>query len=643
MDSTYDDLIRAFSINELIARICSGSGSGGSGSVAGEDDYSNGCTNGSDDDGDGAVDCADSDCASDAACSSSGSVTITTTTISSADLNSSYSTTINATGGTTPYEWTLVNNGGFSNLSINSYTGALTGTIDQCPGSYNIIVDVEDATAADSGGPYTDSATLSIEVTSDLSVSRTSGTGSLVSWSSTLQQETFQATGNWLGSLNWTLNSGGGSGFVISAIDDDEAVLKKTGTSTAGTYTFRITATDSSCSANNASIDLSVTVQAAAIGTPGAISGIIETQTYTYPTEAHVPKLIALDSSIFAVAHQTGYNNGYLRSTSIDAAGNITTSQIDATFFNYINGTPSTRPALEVHDPDVIKVSDTISAVAFSTAQGGLGYIATLAVDTAGQVGNGYTQTFVFESNQCSYPDIIHVTGNIYAIAYSGPGNDGWIKTVTIDESTASIALTGNELEFDTSNGDKPDLVNVTGDIFAVAYLGGANTGAVKSLSIDDTGAITELDSLSSGFDTTCDDPSLVAVDSTTLAVAYTGPDNDGWLKTISIDAAGALSLTGSSLEFDTTEGYEPDMIHMGSDIYAIAYRVPSGRFRMRGWVSTVNIDSDGTIGSGVLDTLRLENHDFYEPSMVRVDSDTAAIFHRGDNNVGTLVTVGFE
>jgi prepilin-type N-terminal cleavage/methylation domain-containing protein len=637
MDTTYDDLIYAFSINELIQRICGSSGGGSGG--AGEDTYTNGCTNSIDDDGDTFIDCLDNDCAGHSACSGSGSVTITTTTIPSAALNSAYNTTINATGGLNPYQWTLTNNGGFSGLSINTFTGELSGIIDQCPGTYNIIVDVDDATLPGDGGPLTDSATFPLEVTNNLSIAHTSGNGGTVTWSSTLQTETFQASGDWLGTLNWTLNSGGATGFSIVASGSDEAVVQKNGPSTTGIYTFTITATDSSCAANNTNIVLTVDVQPSAIGTPGGITGIIDTQTYNFPAQAYTPKLVLLDESVYTITHRF-FTAGYLRTTEIESSGTITTAEMDNTFFNYVYlGSFPWSQTTSMYDPDTVKVSNTISAVVFSSSNGGgRGYIHTVRADGTGQVGNGYIQSLVFETGQCSRPDIVHVNGDIYAVVYGGPDNGGWIKTVTIDGATGTMALTGYQLEFDGTNGEEPVIIKVGDGLFAVAYQGNGNDGDIKSLSIDASGVITEVNTLTGGFDNNCDESVLVKINSTTLAVAYRGPGNDGWLKTISIDGAGTLALTGSELEFDNNNGYEPDMAHMGSDIYAIAYRGPGDD----GWLKTVSIDAAGII-TYTGNSLEFDPVNCYEPSLVQIDYNTVGIFYRGPGNRGTLVTVGFE
>jgi hypothetical protein len=42
-------------------------------------------------------------------------------------MNSTYMMTFNASGGTTPYAWSLTANGGFSDFSINPSTGIFNG------------------------------------------------------------------------------------------------------------------------------------------------------------------------------------------------------------------------------------------------------------------------------------------------------------------------------------------------------------------------------------------------------------------------------------------------------------------------------------------------------------------------------------
>jgi len=262
---TYDDLMIVKACTVLAGSQGYGSGDGNGGE--GGSGTSEVCDNGIDDDGDGHTDCDDQDCFNISPCGPGGeNVSITTTSIPSGFVNNSYSTTLHATGGTTPYEWTLTDDGNFSNLFLHTYLGQLSGTLDQCPGTYTISVQVQDSDIENDPDP--DPSNFTIQVTSNLSVSRTSGSGVDINWGSVTQQETFQANGGHLGDIEWTLDAGGATGFTVSSTGSDTCTIKKNGTTGVGTYTFTLTATDSSCSSNASQIILSVTVLSSAGSAP---------------------------------------------------------------------------------------------------------------------------------------------------------------------------------------------------------------------------------------------------------------------------------------------------------------------------------------------------------------------------------------
>ena len=253
----YDDLMASKACTVLAGSQGYGSGSGsGSGSST---NTSEDCNNGTDDDGDGHIDCDDQDCYNISPCGPGGSnVSITTTSIPSGYVNSSYSATFQATGGTTPYEWTLTDAGNFSNLFLHTYLGQLSGTLDQCPGTYTISAQVKDSDTENDPDP--NASNFTIQVKSNLSVSRTSGSGVDITWGSVTQQETFQATGGHLGDIQWSLDTGGATGFTVASSGSDTCTIKKDGISSVGSFTFTLTATDATCADNTAQIILSVSV-----------------------------------------------------------------------------------------------------------------------------------------------------------------------------------------------------------------------------------------------------------------------------------------------------------------------------------------------------------------------------------------------
>jgi prepilin-type N-terminal cleavage/methylation domain-containing protein len=624
-DTGYDDLVRAYSLNELNQKNCGG---GGSGSVTPSESTAAGnCADGLDNDGDGNTDCADSGCSTDPSCTGPSPLTITTTSIPGGVLNSTYMTTFSASGGTTPYTWSLTANGGFSDFSINPSTGTLTGTLDQCPGppDYTVAVNVQDATLPADGGPFSDSASFALQVTGDLAVNRTSGSGSSITWSSATQQETFATSGALLGSVDWTLNTGGATGFEVVSTGSTTGRIQKTGTTAIGTYTFVLMATDASCATNTASLTLTVTVTGSGAGAPGNLGGVVDTLEFS-TSNAYTPDLIHTSGEYFAIAYTTNANNGVLQTVRIDSGGNIATGS--TAYFDSQTG----------HAPDILHINGDVFAVAYEGPNSD-GWLKTLNIDSAGGI-SGTGQSLEFEPSQGEQTDMVHVAGNVYAIVYrgrTGGSNDGWIDTVTIQPSGA-VSGPLDRFEYDNSQGEEASIVQVSGDLFAIAYRGPGDDGWVKTVTIDAAGTITgtgqalEFDSWHGR------NPVIVSVGNGIFAIAYQGPWSHGWIKTVSIDAAGAITGPIASLEFDTTYADTPDMINLAGDVYAVAYEGPDSD----GWIKTLTIDSTGQLaltGS----SLEFDPVNCNSPSLSLVSSSLIAVAYSGAGSNGYIKTISLQ
>jgi hypothetical protein len=211
----------------------------------------------------------------------------------------------------------------------------------------------------------------------------------------------------------------------------------------------------------------------------------------------------------------------------------------------------------------------------------------TVSIAANGAIGNSAIDTLEFDTSDGYEPSIIYISGNVYAIAYRGPGSDGFLKTVSIaaDGQIANSVI--DTLEFDTSNGYEPDIINLVGEIYAIAYRGSGNNGLIKTVSVTANGFIDNsiIDSLS--FDSPGYEPHIINITNDACAVAYRGPGDDGFLNTITIAADGNIadSVT-DSLRFDASTGYEPSIVSTSDNIYAIAYRGPGND----GFVKTLSI-----------------------------------------------------
>ncbi|MCP4713575.1 MAG: hypothetical protein GY868_00540, partial [Deltaproteobacteria bacterium] len=583
-----------------------------------------------DDDGDGITDCLDQDCWGEDPCM----VKITTDTLPSGTLNSSYATTLAATDGMLPYAWSLTGNGGFvTDLVLNASTGQLSGTLDQCPGTYTIGVKVTDSTPAAANGPTSDTKSLDLTVTSDLAVSRISGDGSaVITWSDKDQSESFRAAGERIGAVTWSLNAGGATGFTTASAADDTGSIIKNGITTAGTYTFTLTATDASCPGNTAQIELTVTVTAGGTPAPNPPGTILaEVDTLEFDTDdGGNPDIIHISGDVYAIAYTGASSDGWLKTVSISSDGTISSTIVDSYEFDTSRG----------EEPAIINVSGDTYAIAY---RGNLsdGWLRTLDISAAGAISAiGGSDSHEFDSDDGDTPDILNVSGDIFAIVHRGNSNDGWLRTVDISAAGVISAVGGSDVyEYDISDGYDPDIIHIVNDIFAVAYRGDRDDGWMKTVQVSSSGVITPADVDSFEFDTdTGYEPCLLHKSGDIYIVAYRGDAYDGWLRSLDISSAGSISAVGGSdtYEFDASDGYEPVIVQVSGDIYAVAYRGPDDD----GWLKTVNISDSGAITQSTISSYEFDANEANLPDMVHVSGNVFAIAYEGLDGVGWLKTV---
>jgi len=278
-------------------------------------------------------------------------------------------------------------------------------------------------------------------------------------------------------------------------------------------------------------------------------------------------------------------------------------------------------------EPDIIHVSGHVYAIAYHGPSPYYGWLKTVTISDDGETLALTGSSLVFDTSQGLRPRIIHVSGNVYAIVYQGWNSVGMLKTVTISDDGATLALTGSSLEFD-AHGVCPRIIHVSGNVYAIVYQALGNPGTLKTVTISDDGATLALTGGSLVFDATGLKPSIIHVSGQVYAIPYTGADSDGWLKTVTISDNGeTLALTGS-LEFDDYFAQYPSIIHVLEDVYAIAY----GEWDDRGWLKTVTISDDGetlaliTGGWLEFEDTRL----WYRPSIIHVSGHVYAIAYEG-------------
>ena len=181
--------------------------------------------------------------------------TVTTTSLPNGTQNAAYSTTLTATGGTTPYSWSITAGALPAGLTLASSTGVISGT-PTGTGTSNITVQVTDANS------LTGSKALSLTVVAPLNITTTSlpnGT------QNTAFSTTLTATGGTT-PYSWSITAGTlPTGLTLAA---GTGVISGTPTGT-GTSNFTVQVTDAN--SLTAAKSLSITINTSSGGGIGLV------------------------------------------------------------------------------------------------------------------------------------------------------------------------------------------------------------------------------------------------------------------------------------------------------------------------------------------------------------------------------------
>lgn len=372
----------------------------------------------------------------------------------------------------------------------------------------------------------------------------------------------------------------------------------------------------------------------------GDIGSIIDSLTFDSSYVWGLNRVVKVANNIYATAYPRG-------NTSYGQTGWVVTFQVndDGTIEDSIIDSLQIENTSYCDEVDIIHITGNIYAAAYRSTATDNGWIKTFTIDSAGNIGAATIDSLQFETGYANTPSIVHIDGIYYAIAYQGPDNDGWLKTVSINGVGTILAV--DSLEFDTANGNSPHIISVGNGYYAIAYLGASGNGYVCTVTIDsssgDIGA-SVIDTFQFSSISTQRSPRLVQVYNDIYAVAlYRGDGTNIKTFTISNIDGSIGDAVIDSMVFDSIGGdiggATPDIIKLqDSSIYAVPYRGTNGHGRVR----TLTIDNTGIISDTTIDLLIFEPSYCYIPRIIQV-TDTGVclvVYGHGSGEVnGTAVT----
>lgn len=291
------------------------------------------------------------------------------------------------------------------------------------------------------------------------------------------------------------------------------------------------------------------------------------------------PRIYHIYDTTYCVVFKNAGADAELRTFTIADNGQITEPEIDTGVFS----TTANYPSLQHVFGDVY--------VILYGHGGGLAYAFTWTISGLGALGAADIANNTVVAADLTVSNMISVAHGIYAFSHStGAGALGHVQTFSVSNDGLTITAI-DTLQIDAVALNWSKIFHIHGNVYAVAYSQGVTSGKIVTFTITGAGAIgaAEIDHYvfeAVGFQNL----SVALVTSTVYSIAFQGPDGDGWLKTVEIAIDGQITEPFiDDFEFETDEAIDPCLLRTDDGYYAIAYTGPD----TDGFLKTLEIAGD--------------------------------------------------
>jgi hypothetical protein len=475
---------------------------------------------------------------------------VTTTSLAGGSIGVVYTNqTLQATGGITPYSWTVTTGSLPSGLSLNASTGVISGT----PTGTFVGTDSFTVTVTDSETPTQAKATANLSITisvAPLSVTTTSSSFVVGVVNSVYPSTTLQATGG-ISPYTWAVTTGS----LPAGLTLNGATGVISGTPTAsGTANFTVTVTDSETpTAKTATANLSIVVNPAlSVTTTSLAAGVIGT-TYSQTLAAAggiTPYTWAITTGSLPAGLSLNSGTGVISGTP---SGNFTgTTNFTVTVTDNESPTKKTASAnltIAVSAPTLKVTTSSLPTGVISNT-----YSATLQA-------SGGVQSYSWQVTAGSLPPGLSLTStgcgsNVNCAITGTPTTTGTYNfTVTVTDSETPTAQTASANLSISVNNSAPLAVITTGlpaGVVNTSYQNGvlqANGGVQPYSWSISAGSLPAGLILNAGTGAITGTPTATGTTSFTVKVTdSTQPTPETATANLSITINGALTITTTSV-----------------------------------------------------------------------------------------------
>lgn len=238
------------------------------------------------------------------------------------------------------------------------------------------------------------------------------------------------------------------------------------------------------------------------------------------------------------------------------------------------------------------------------------GYVSTLRVwDSNGTIKNSVVSTWEFSSAAVTYYiSVKHIPNtDKYVLAYE-VGTASSLMTIKVWANNGTIKPSAIDTQALSSNGAEYSLINITQNVWVVAYQQTTtDDGFLETWWIDNTGIInnTQLD-IQEFAPTQGTHPAICIVDADTIVISYVsgGSPNPLTMDTYNITSGGIITNTATNTwtYYAASVGYYCRINKIGSDKYCFVIENSGNDFM----VNTTTITNTGIITKSWIDYLRV-------------------------------------
>ena len=244
---------------------------------------------------------------------------------------------------------------------------------------------------------------------------------------------------------------------------------------------------------------------------------------------------------------------------------------------------------------------------------------------------------FEFDNNQGRMASLTEISPGIFLIAYSGPGDDGYLMTIKVASDGTITKLA--QWETDTNYLWRNDVLKMYEDLYVLAYKNGSNHLNLHSLKIPTDGSSITKVQASKIDNYNYNKTDLVRLDKNTVLLSYEGYSSDGFIRSIDIAPDGKFTNV-STWEHDQERGIMGSLVNVSANTFALAYHGyrdhQNSGYSWGHKIITFSVDDDGKNFKGIA-TLHHDKETGsnvgYGADFVKIDEDSYALAYRTYNS----------